>query len=73
MELSLLDDQGQPTAKVPASDAAFGRAYNEALVHQVVTAYRNAGRAGTTQQHGQQLVVAKRVGPESSEGPSRPG
>ena len=29
------------------SEAAFGHEYNEALVHQVVTAYRNAGRAGT--------------------------
>ena len=29
------------------SDAAFGRTYNEALVHQVVTAYMAAGRAGT--------------------------
>ncbi len=32
------------------SDAAFGRAYNEALVHQVVTAYMAAGRAGTKAQ-----------------------
>jgi large subunit ribosomal protein L4 len=32
------------------SDAAFGHEYNEALVHQVVTAYRNAGRAGTKAQ-----------------------
>ncbi len=32
------------------SDAAFGRDYNEALVHQVVTAYMAAGRAGTKAQ-----------------------
>jgi len=32
------------------SDAVFGRAYSEALVHQVVTAYRNAGRSGTKAQ-----------------------
>jgi large subunit ribosomal protein L4 len=32
------------------SEAAFGRAYNEALVHQVITAYRNAARAGTKAQ-----------------------
>ena len=32
------------------SEAAFGHEYNEALVHQVVTAYRNAGRAGTKAQ-----------------------
>src|SRR4051795_5838051 len=37
-------------AELQVSDAAFGRKYNEALVHQVVTAYRNGGRAGTKAQ-----------------------
>jgi large subunit ribosomal protein L4 len=37
-------------AELAVSDATFGREYNEALVHQVVTAYRNAGRAGTKAQ-----------------------
>lgn len=32
------------------SEATFGQEYNEALVHQIVTAYRNAGRAGTKAQ-----------------------
>ena len=32
------------------SDATFGTEYNEALVHQVVTAYRNSGRSGTKAQ-----------------------
>ena len=32
------------------SDEAFGRKYNEALVHQVVVAYMAAGRAGTKRQ-----------------------
>jgi large subunit ribosomal protein L4 len=32
------------------SDETFGAAFNEALVHQVVTAYRNAGRSGTKAQ-----------------------
>src|SRR6202000_649730 len=32
------------------SDAAFGQQFNESLVHQVVTAYRNAGRSGTKAQ-----------------------
>ena len=36
--------------EIQLSDAAFGRAYNEALVHQVVTAYMAAGRAGTKAQ-----------------------
>jgi large subunit ribosomal protein L4 len=36
--------------EIQLSDAAFGRAYNESLVHQVVTAYMAAGRAGTKSQ-----------------------
>src|ERR1700729_2478958 len=39
---------GKPQMQV--SDTAFGREFNEALVHQVVTAYQAAGRAGTKAQ-----------------------
>src|ERR1700726_4319929 len=39
-----------PASDIQLSDAAFGRAYNEALVHQVVTAYMAGGRAGTKAQ-----------------------
>src|SRR6202043_3934318 len=46
MKLKVLN--GKPEMQV--SDAAFGRDYNEALVHQVVTAYRAAGRSGTKAQ-----------------------
>ncbi|TWI08114.1 50S ribosomal protein L4 [Aerolutibacter ruishenii] len=35
---------------VSVSDAIFGREFSEDLVHQVVVAYRNAGRAGTKAQ-----------------------
>ena len=46
MELKLIDDNGEKTATVAASDALFGRDYNEALVHQVVTRTRRTrGRA----------------------------
>lgn len=37
-------------AELQVSEAAFGQKFNEALVHQVITAYRNAGRAGTKAQ-----------------------
>jgi large subunit ribosomal protein L4 len=37
-------------AKLAVSEAVFGRAFSEDLVHQVVVAYRNAGRAGTKAQ-----------------------
>src|SRR5450631_4462994 len=44
-----LKNVSQPT-ELQLSDVAFGRAYNEALVHQVVKAYMAAGRAGTKRQ-----------------------
>ena len=36
--------------KVSVSEAVFGREFSEDLVHQVVVAYRNAGRSGTKAQ-----------------------
>jgi len=36
--------------KLSVSEAVFGREFSEDLVHQVVVAYRNAGRAGTKAQ-----------------------
>lgn len=50
MELNVINEQGKPTAKLAASDAAFGREYNEALVHQVVTAYLANARLATRAQ-----------------------
>lgn len=50
MDIQVIDDKGQATSVVSASDAAFGREYNEALVHQVVVAYQANGRQGTRAQ-----------------------
>jgi len=50
MELNLIDDQGKATSTVAASDMAFGREYNEALVHQLVTAYLSNARSATRMQ-----------------------
>ena len=36
--------------KLSVSDTVFGREFSEDLVHQVVVAYRNAGRSGTKAQ-----------------------
>jgi large subunit ribosomal protein L4 len=41
---------GAQAQDIQVSDATFAREYNEALVHQVVVAYRAAGRAGTKAQ-----------------------
>src|SRR5882672_3308604 len=37
-------------AELAVSDETFGKDFNESLVHQVITAYRNAGRSGTKAQ-----------------------
>jgi len=50
MELRLINDSGQTAATIAASDAAFGREYNEALVHQLVTAYQANARLATRKQ-----------------------
>ncbi|MBI2792346.1 MAG: 50S ribosomal protein L4 [Gammaproteobacteria bacterium] len=49
MKLALAIANGG-TNNIEVSDAAFGREYNEALVHQVVVALMNGARAGTKQQ-----------------------
>lgn len=46
MKLKIAND----TAELEVSDETFGTAYNEALVHQLVTAYMAGGRAGTKRQ-----------------------
>jgi large subunit ribosomal protein L4 len=46
MELAI-KDSGK---SVPVSDHVFNRDFNQDLVHQVVVAFRNAGRAGTKAQ-----------------------
>ena len=50
MQLELLNEQGQATAKVDAPDTVFARDYNEALVHQVVVAFQANARQGTRAQ-----------------------
>jgi large subunit ribosomal protein L4 len=46
MELTLHKD----SKKITVSETAFGREFNEALVHQVVVAYMSGARAGTRKQ-----------------------
>ncbi len=50
MELKLINEQGQAAATVSASDALFGRDFNESLIHQIVVAYQANGRAGNRAQ-----------------------
>src|SRR3970282_67500 len=48
MTMELATTNSSKTLSV--SDAIFGREFSEDLVHQVVVAYRNAGRSGTKAQ-----------------------
>ena len=56
MQLELLNEQGQTAAQIDAPETVFGRAYNEDLIHQLVTAYRANGRQGTRAQKDRQHV-----------------
>ena len=57
MELKLLNEQGQAASTLHASDVLFGREYNEALVHQVVTAYAANARSGNRKQKGRSEIA----------------
>lgn len=50
MDLNVLNASGAGAGTLSVSDDVFGRGFNEALVHQVVTAYLAGGRAGTHKQ-----------------------
>src|SRR5918996_2916623 len=71
MELKVLNEQGQSTASVSASDKAFGREYNEALVHQVVTAYLANARTGTRAQKDRATVKHSTKKPWRQKGTGR--
>ncbi len=71
MELKLINDQGKSAATVAASDALFGREYNEALVHQIVTAYKANGRLGTRAQKGRSDVRHSHKKPWRQKGTGR--
>lgn len=57
MELKVINQQGQAVESLQASDALFGREYNEALVHQLVTAYLANARSGNRAQKGRSEVA----------------
>ena len=71
MELKLIDDNGQSAASVSAPDTLFGREYNEALVHQVVTAYLANARSGNRAQKGRSEVAKSTRKPWRQKGTGR--
>ncbi len=71
MDLNLIDDKGQKASTVAASDALFGHDYNEALIHQVVTAYQANARQGTRAQKGRSEINKSHRKPWNQKGTGR--
>ncbi|CAG0976346.1 50S ribosomal protein L4 [Gammaproteobacteria bacterium] len=72
MELKLIDKNGKPAKSgVEASDATFGREFNEALVHQIVTAYMANARVATRAQKGRDTVSHTTHKPWNQKGTGR--
>ncbi len=71
MELKFINDQGQESARFTASDALFGRDYNEALVHQVVVAYQANARSGNRKQKDREEVHHSTKKPFKQKGTGR--
>ncbi len=71
MDLAVINDQGQQVASVSAADDTFGRDYNEALVHQVVTAFLANARSGNRAQQTRAEVTASTHKPWRQKGTGR--
>jgi len=71
MELKLIDAKGQSASTMAASDALFGRDYNEPLIHQVVTAYQANARQGTRAQKGRSEIAKSTRKPWRQKGTGR--
>ena len=71
MELKVINEQGQASSTLQASDDLFGREYNEALVHQVVVAYQANARSGNRAQKGRAEVQKSTRKPWNQKGTGR--
>ncbi|MCA2998864.1 MAG: 50S ribosomal protein L4 [Rhodocyclaceae bacterium] len=71
MELKLINEKGASEGTVAASAELFGRDYNEALVHQVVTAFQANARSGNRAQKGRSDVQKSTKKPWRQKGTGR--
>jgi large subunit ribosomal protein L4 len=71
MDLKLIDEKGQPAATVAGSDALFARDYNEALIHQVITAFQANARGGNRAQKSRGQVNKSHRKPWAQKGTGR--
>ena len=71
MDLNVINDKGASASTVSASDALFGREFNQSLVHQIVIAYQANGRQGTRAQKGRSEVARSGRKPFAQKGTGR--
>lgn len=71
MDITLKNATGNAGGALKVADATFGCEFNEALVHQVVTAYLAAGRAGTHAQKTRSQVRGGGIKPWKQKGGGR--
>ncbi len=71
MELKVINDKGVASANIQASDAVFGRGYNEDLVHQLVVAYQANARAANSKQKGRSEIAKSTRKPFAQKGTGR--
>ena len=72
MQVSLVNNDGADSgSKLDLADASFDVDYNEALVHQVVTAYMAGARSGTRAQKNRSAVAGGGTKPFRQKGTGR--
>ncbi len=71
MELKVINDKGQAAPSMNASDDLFGREYNEALIHQLVTAYQANARSSSSKQKGRSEIAKSTRKPFAQKGTGR--
>jgi len=71
MELKVINENGKAAASMNASDDLFGREYNEALVHQLVTAYQANARSANSKQKGRSEIAKSTRKPWAQKGTGR--
>lgn len=71
MELAVFKSDGKASSKLEVSDDTFGAAFNEPLVHQVVTAHLAGGRQGTRAQKNRAAVQGGGTKPWRQKGTGR--
>lgn len=71
IQITVNKSSGGHDGTLDLSDAAFGKEFNEPLVHQVVVAYQSGGRAGTRAQKNRAAVRGGGAKPWRQKGTGR--